>query len=164
MSLKVELLESSFSQIKEQETEFTTHFYTNLFEDYPEVKPLFVNTHMEEQARKLFKSLVLLVESLRSPDVLANVLKDLGTRHIQYGVLPKHYPMVGSTLLKVFSICLESGWTPKTEQAWSEAYAAVTQLMLSSAEYPAEILYCSRSEKLGASGGEDDKAVLRSLD
>lgn len=140
MSLNVELLESSFLQIKEQETEFTTHFYTNLFADYPELKPLFANIHMEEQARKLFKSLVLVVKSLRRPDVLASTLKSLGTRHIQYRVLPEHYPMVGSTLLKTFSICLEEAWTPNTEQAWSEAYAAVTQLMLSGAQYPAKIM------------------------
>ncbi|MEH2178088.1 globin family protein [Nostoc sp.] len=139
MSLNIELLESSFSQIKEQETEFTTHFYTNLFADYPEVKPLFVNIDMKKQAKKLFKSLVLVVDSLRSPDVLANALKALGTRHIQYGVLPEHYPMVGSTLLKAFSICLESAWTPNTEQAWSEAYAVVTELILSGAEYPTEM-------------------------
>jgi hemoglobin-like flavoprotein len=140
MSLNVELLESSFSQIKERETEFTNHFYTNLFADYPEVKPLFANTHMEKQARQLFNSLILVVDNLCRPDVLTNALNGLGTRHVKYGVLPKHYPMVGSSLLKALSICLENAWTPATELAWSEAYAVVTQLMLSSAEYPAEIL------------------------
>lgn len=61
--------------------------------------------------------------------------------------------MVGSTLLKAFSICLESAWTPNTEQAWSEAYAAVTELILSGAEYPAEIL--QHLGRLTASRGED---------
>ncbi len=140
MSLNVELLESSFSQIKEQEAEFTTEFYKHLFADYPQVKPLFSNTHMDEQAQKLFKSLILVVENLRNPDVLTNALQGLGTRHIQYGVKPEHYPIVGSTLLKAFAICLAEAWTPATEQAWSEAYAAVTQLMLSGAVYPDEIL------------------------
>ena len=140
MSLNIELLESSFSQVKEQETEFMTHFYMNLFADYPEVKPLFANTHMEKQAKQLFKSLVLVVGSLRRPDVLAKALKSLGSRHIQYGVLPEHYPMVGSTLLKTFSICLQEAWTPNTKQAWIDAYAVVTQLMLEGAEYPVEIL------------------------
>ena len=140
MPLNVELLESSFSQIKERKTEFTTCFYTNLFTDYPEVKPLFTKIHMEEQQKKLFKSLVLTVESLRKPDVLASALKGLGSRHVQYGVLPEHYPMVGSTLLKTFSICLQEAWTPNTKQAWIDAYALVTQLMLEGAEYPVEIL------------------------
>jgi hypothetical protein len=42
--------------------------------------------------------------------------------------------------LKAFSICLDSAWTPDTEQSWSEAYAVITELMLSGTEYPNEIL------------------------
>ena len=140
MSLNIELLESSFAPIKAQETEFTAHFYRILFTDYPAVKPLFANTHMKKQARQLFKSLVLVVDNLRRPDILSSTLKGLGTRHIQYGVLPEHYPMVGSALLKALSICLEHSWTSTTEQAWNKAYAAVTQLMLKGADYPTETL------------------------
>ncbi|MEA5507989.1 globin family protein [Halotia wernerae UHCC 0503] len=140
MSLNIELLESSFLQIKAQETEFMAHFYKALFADYPEVKPLFANTHMGKQAKQLFKSLVLVVENLRHPNVLSNALQSLGTRHVQYGVLPEHYPMVGSTLLKTLSTYLDSAWTPTTEKAWGEAYTVVTELMLSGTDYPAEIL------------------------
>jgi hemoglobin-like flavoprotein len=140
MPLNVELLESSFSQIKNREIEFSAYFYTNLLTDYPAVQPLFTNTHMQEQQKKLFQSLVLTVDNLRNPDVLSGALKGLGTRHVKYGVLPEHYPMVGSTLLKVFSICLKEAWTLNTELAWTEAYAAVTQLMLDGANYPPEIL------------------------
>jgi hemoglobin-like flavoprotein len=139
MSLNVELLESSFAQIKERETEFSAYFYSNLFADYPIVKPLFTNSDMVEQQKKLFKSLVLVVDSLRKSDILTGALKGLGTRHVKYGVLPEHYPMVGSTLLKVLAICLEA-WTPNVEQAWIEAYGVVAQVMLDGAEYPAEIL------------------------
>ncbi|PSF33904.1 flavohemoprotein [Aphanothece hegewaldii CCALA 016] len=134
MSLNVELLESSFSQIKEQRTDFTTCFYNNLFVDYPEVKPLFAQTQMEEQPKKLFKSLVLIVESLRQPDVLTNALKGLGSRHIDYGVLPEHYLVVGNTILKALAICLEDAWTLEVEQAWSEAYSVVMKLMLEGAK------------------------------
>jgi hemoglobin-like flavoprotein len=163
MSLKVELLESTFSQIKAKETEFMTYFYTILFADYPEVKPLFANTHMKKQAKQLFKSLVLVVENLRNPNVLSNALKGLGTRHVHYGVLPKHYPMVGNTLLKTLSTCLDNAWTPTTEQAWGEAYTVVTELMLSGTDYPAEILTPHAQQSLGASRVEDNKAVPHSL-
>ena len=134
MSLNVELLESSFSQIRAQETEFMTYFYTTLFADYPQVKPLFANTIMQKQAKQLFKSLVFVIENLRYPDVLAKTLKDLGTRHIQYGVQPEHYPMVGNTLLKTLSVFLNSAWTSNTEKAWSDAYTSIAELMLSDAE------------------------------
>ena len=139
MSLNVALLESSFAEIRKQETEFMSHFYTTLFADYPEVKPLFANTHMAKQAKQLFKALVLVIDNLRHPDILSHALKGLGTRHFQYGVLPDHYPMVGKTLLKTLSLYLDV-WTPTIEQAWSEAYAVVTQLMLDGAAYPVEVL------------------------
>lgn len=140
MSLNIELLQSSFAQIRKQEAEFTTHFYTNLFADYPEVKPLFANTQMQKQAKQLFKSLVFVVDNLHRSDVLATTLQGLGTRHLQYGVLSEHYPMVGNTLLKSLSICLEREWTPHLEKIWSEAYTAITQLMLSSTERSTELL------------------------
>jgi hemoglobin-like flavoprotein len=140
MSLNVELLESSFSQIEDRQTEFTEYFYANLLNDYPEVKPLFANIHMAEQQKKLFQSLVLTVNNLSKPDILTGALKGLGTRHVKYGVLPEHYPMVGSSLLKTFAICLQESWTPDIEQAWIEAYGAITQLMLDGAEYPVKIL------------------------
>jgi hemoglobin-like flavoprotein len=140
MSLNIELLESSFEQIKEREAEFTSYFYTRLFADYPQVEPLFANTNMEEQTKKLFKSLILVVDNLRQPDVLTNALQGLGTRHVEYGVLPAHYPIVGNTLLSAFSTCLQDAWTPETKQAWTDAYTAVTELMLAGTDYPADIL------------------------
>ncbi|AFY78930.1 MAG: flavohemoprotein [Hydrococcus sp. C42_A2020_068] len=140
MSLKIDLLEQSFESVKQREAEFTTQFYANLFSDYPIVKPLFANTHMEEQGKKLFASLVLVVDALRKPEVLENALKGLGTRHVQYGVLPQHYPMVGGALLKTFEALLGSDWTPELKQAWIDAYGSVTQLMLEGADYPSEIL------------------------
>jgi hemoglobin-like flavoprotein len=140
MPLNVELLESSFFPIKAQETKFTDYFYTQLLTDYPELKPLFAHTDMEKQGKQLFKSLVRVVENLRSPEELSNLLKGLGTRHVKYGVLPNHYPMVGGALLNTLATCLEDAWTPETEQAWTEAYTAITQLMLSGTEYPEETL------------------------
>jgi hemoglobin-like flavoprotein len=83
---------------------------------------------------------VLVINNLRQPDVLSNALKGLGTQHIQYGVLPQHYPMVGSSLLKAFAATLGNTWTPELQQAWIEAYGAVSQLMLEGADYPPELV------------------------
>lgn len=140
MTLNVELLNRSFAQVKDRGSEFTAKFYSNLFTEYPEVKPLFANTQMEEQKKKLFDSLVLVVNNLQAPDVLSQTLKGLGTKHVQYGVLPLHYPMVGGSLLKTFDSFLGSDWTPEVKQAWVEAYTAVAQLMLEGADYSPEAL------------------------
>lgn len=133
MALNVELLESSFAQVKGNSSELTEQFYSLLFANYPDVQPLFANAHMEKQGKLLFQSLVFTVNHLRQPDVLSAALKGLGTRHVQYGVLPQHYPMVGSSLLKAFKATLDTAWTPELQQAWTEAYGVVAQLMLEGA-------------------------------
>lgn len=143
MSSNVTLLEHSFELVKGRGEEFSAQFYATLFSDYPTVKPLFANTHLDEQGKKLFASLVLVVDSLRNLAALDSALKGLGTRHVKYGVLPEHYPMVGSSLLKTLEWALESNWTPEVKQAWTEVYGSVTQLMLAGAEYPPEVLKLS---------------------
>jgi hemoglobin-like flavoprotein len=135
MPLKIDQLEQSFAQVKARDSEFTATFYSTLFADYPEVQGLFRHTEMSAQGDKLFASLVLVVENLHNPEVLSRSLTGLGTRHVRYGVLPQHYPMVGSALLKTFGQMLGPGWTADLQQAWTEAYQAVAELMLEGADY-----------------------------
>ncbi len=118
--LPVELLEKSFEVIKPKADEFVNSFYENLFTANPEAKPLFDTTNMVEQKKKLLNSLVLVVENLRNPDVLENSLRGLGARHVKYGALPEHYPLVGSALLTTFEQYLKEQWTPDVKQAWVE--------------------------------------------
>lgn len=134
MSLQVELLEQSFEQVKPKADDFVSSFYENLFTDYPAAKPLFGSTEMAAQKKKLLGSLVLVVENLRKPEALTGALKGLGSRHVQYGALPEHYPLVGNSLLKTFDQYLGEAWTPETKQAWVDAYGVITELMLEGAE------------------------------
>ena len=135
VGLKVELLEQSFEAIKPQADEFVNSFYDNLFTAHPEAQPLFEGTNMAEQKKKLLNSLVLVVENLRMPEVLDQVLRGLGARHVKYGALPEHYPLVGSALLTTFEQYLGPQWTPEVKQAWVDAYGAITEIMLDGADY-----------------------------
>jgi hemoglobin-like flavoprotein len=147
MSLNIDLLERSFGLVKGNGAEFSSLFYATLFLDHPAVQPLFANTHLQSQGEKLFASLVLVVNNLRNPEALENALKGLGTRHVKYGVLPQHYPLVGASLLKTFAMSLDpTDWTPDVQQAWADAYGAVTQLMLEGADYSPEILTLSTGD------------------
>ena len=140
MALNTDLLTASFDLLKHNKSEFSHLFYNTLFSDYPEVKPLFAHTNMNEQPKKLFASLALIVQNLTKPGVLTNTLQGMGTDHVKYGVFPEHYPMVGSTLLKSMATTLEENWTSEVSDAWAEAYAAITELMLAGTDYPENIL------------------------
>ena len=135
MSLNVELLESSFEEIKPVADEFVASFYHHLFTANPEAKPLFDTTDMEAQKKKLLSSLVLVVENLRKPDALDSALRGLGARHVKYGALPEHYPLVGGALLSAFEQYLKEKWTPDVKQAWVDAYGAISEIMLDGADY-----------------------------
>ncbi|WP_019507993.1 globin domain-containing protein [Pleurocapsa sp. PCC 7319] len=133
MSLKIELIEQSLELIKPKSRDFVHSFYQNLFIAYPETKRLFAKTDMKNQEKKLLNSLVLLVESLRQPIILKQILADLGARHKQYGTLPQYYPLVGEILLKTFADYLQQDWTDEVKQAWIETYNTVTNMMLEGA-------------------------------
>lgn len=138
--LQTEVLKDSFAKIDPQMEDFTTTFYENLFLSNPEVKPLFANTNMKAQKEKLIDSLkaIILAISLPESHSLELLLKGLGTRHVKYGALPEHYPAVGNALLQSFETYLKEEWTPEVKQAWVEAYAAITALMLEGADYSEE--------------------------
>ena len=135
MSLQVELLENSFDRIKPNANNFVASFYENLFTSNPEAKPLFEHTNMATQQKMLLSSLVMVVENLREPDVLDKALRGLGARHVKYGALPKHYPLVGGALLATFEQYLQDKWTPEVKQAWIDAYDAISKIMLDGADY-----------------------------
>ena len=134
MSLQIEMLERSFVQLEPHLDEFGNSFYQTLFSRYPEAKPLFASTDMSQQQQKLTASLVLVVDNLRNPEKLADALHALGARHVDYGTQPEHYTLVGEALLATFADYLGPDWTPELKQAWADAYAAITELMLAGAE------------------------------
>ncbi|MEO1403458.1 MAG: globin family protein [Cyanobacteria bacterium J06635_1] len=138
MALNVELLEQSFELVKPKADEFVASFYNNLFTDYPAAKPLFEHSDMVKQGNMLKGALVMVIENLRKPEVLSQSLKGLGARHVKYGALPEHYPLVGNSLLKTLGQYAGSAWTPELKQAWTDAYGAIAELMLEGADYSKE--------------------------
>ena len=138
MSLNVELLEQSFELVKPKADEFVLSFYNNLFTDYPAAKPLFEHSNMAKQQQMLKGALVMVIENLRKPDVLSDALKGLGARHVKYGALPEHYPLVGNSLLKTLEQYAGSAWTFELKEAWAGAYGVITELMLEGADYAKE--------------------------
>lgn len=137
------MLQTSFQLVQDSNQDFPAAFYGHLFADYPEVRPLFANTAMDQQGDHLLKSLKFVVANLRDSEQLTNALRGLGTRHVSYGVLPKHYPMVGSSLLKTLANLAGEAWTPEVKQAWVDAYAVITTVMLEGADYSIESVQLS---------------------
>ena len=134
MTLNLDALETSFDQIAPRGDELMDVFYARLFSVAPSVKPLFAETDLKRQKAMLLAALVLLRRSLRDLDSVTPALRELGARHVRYGALPEHYPVVGEVL--IFSMAQVAGdaWTADYEAAWTEAFTLVAGAMLDGAQ------------------------------
>jgi serine/threonine protein kinase/hemoglobin-like flavoprotein/Ran GTPase-activating protein (RanGAP) involved in mRNA processing and transport len=126
----VAVLESSFAELAAHGADFAERFYRQLFSRYPAVKPLFARTSMKRQQQHLLASLAMVIENLRAPDTVAEAVRELGERHVGYGVFASHYQAVTSTMLDAMRQTLGEAWGEETENAWHDGLEAVSAIML----------------------------------
>ena len=133
MSNDIQILETSFDLIAPRGDELMDEFYSRLFDAAPAVRPLFP-ADMRKQKAMLLSALVLVRKSLRNLDGLLPTLHALGARHVAYGALPEHYPVVGSVLIESMAAIAGDAWTAEIESAWGAAFNVIAGAMIEGAE------------------------------
>ena len=125
---QVSLVQSSWQQVVPIKDQAAELFYQKLFELDPKLKTLFKND-MTEQRRKLMNMLDTAVRGLKNPDAIVPAVRDLGKRHVGYGVKDKDYDTVATALLWTLEKGLGAGFTAETRNAWIAAYSLLTSVM-----------------------------------
>ena len=69
------------------------------------------------------------VNGLDRPDELIPVVRNLGRRHVIYGVTPEHYSSVGSALIWTLEQGLGTDFTPEIKEAWTTVYRLLADTM-----------------------------------
>jgi len=126
------LVQESFARLAPEADALAASFYARLFEIAPEVKPLFKGD-MEAQGKKLTRTLGLAISESRRVAQVVPVLEELGRRHVGYGALQAHYPIVGEALLWAIERQLGPACTPEILAAWAALYGRLSQIMLRAA-------------------------------
>ncbi len=129
---EIQLVQGSFQSVKPIMEQAAALFYGRLFEIAPEVKPLF-SGNMDEQGRKLMKTLAVAVGGLNDLNSLVPVVQKLGQGHVAYGVKPEHYPKVGEALIWTLGQGLGDAFTPDVEAAWKHTYQILSDTMMGAA-------------------------------
>ncbi|WP_437965410.1 alpha/beta fold hydrolase [Sorangium sp. So ce260] len=119
---------ASFARLAPRAEELVTRFYERLFSREPALRALFP-PDMREQRLKLAAALQLVIDNLRAPDKLVEMLEALGRRHAAYAALPEHFDAVGRALLEALEELEGEAWAPATARAWAGAYAQIAEAM-----------------------------------
>ena len=126
---QIKLVQQSFARVAPDAEEASQVFYTRLFEQAPEVRPLFKGD-IRDQGKKLMAMLATVVQGLNDLDALMPAIRALAVRHNDYKVEPAHYDHVGAALLWTFEQALGDAFTTETRDAWSEAYGVLAGAMI----------------------------------
>lgn len=97
--------------------QFGARFYARLFARHGELRPLFP-ADLRDQAAKLSDALRLAVALLRDPPALEQTLRELGRRHVLYGVVPIHLDHVRDTLVELLGEVEGAAMDAELLDAW----------------------------------------------
>lgn len=125
----IERIGVSFNNLAPRGPELVERFYAMLFARYPTMRRLFP-TDLSSLKRKLLNSIALVVQNLRHPGRISDVLHEMGRRHGEYGAQPAHYTAVRDTLIDVMAEMSGSAWTAQLTGDWKAALDSVTKRML----------------------------------
>lgn len=88
-------------------------FYARLFEINPALRALF-KTDLEDQGHTVMTMLHLCVQGLDEHAELEHALRNLGARHVEYGVKTEHYAQVKQALLHALESGCGAEWDAET--------------------------------------------------
>ncbi len=128
----LDIMESTFDNIiAAKADELVEIFYATMFARYPAVAALFAKVDMKKQKKHLINALVFVRSNLRKdPTLVIKTLEDMGKRHINYGTLPEHYPVVKECMLFAMSKVAGSQWTPEINNIWDQKLSLVNTVMI----------------------------------
>lgn len=126
---QAQIVEDSFSAIGPVTLKMGEAFYENLFELAPDLRKLFSREEIE-QAMRFSEVLAYVVSNLRAPDRLLPLIRNLGARHRELGVVAEHFVPFKAALLRTLGDKMQNGWTHDVEAAWSSTYDMLATEML----------------------------------
>lgn len=115
----------------------TTHFYRMMLSEHPEVRPLFNQAHQAsgDQPRALANGVLMYARHIDRLEALGPLVAQIVNKHVSLQILPEHYPIVGSCLLRAIREVLgEEVATDAVIDAWAAAYQQLADILIGAEE------------------------------
>lgn len=129
---QVDLVQRTWRAVLPVGDTFAELLYGRLLALDPRLKKLF-RGDPTEQGRNLTAMLSVAVGSLHRPEKIVYALKQLGRRHVAYGVTRKDFANFEDALLFALEHALIDMFSAEVREAWRAAYAFLSRTMLEGA-------------------------------
>ena len=138
----------------------TAHFYSIMLSEYPEVRPLFNSAHQASgaQSRALANAVLMYAKHIDRLAALGPLVGQIVNKHVALQILPEHYPIVGSCLLRAIREVLGAEIaTDEVIAAWAVAYQQLADILIGAEEQA----YAANAAGIGGWRGARDFRVAR---
>lgn len=139
----------------------TTHFYELMLREYPEVRPLFnqANQASGMQQRALANGVLMYARHIDQLEQLGGLVSQVVNKHVSLQILPEHYPIVGTCLLRAIREVLGPEIaTDAVIDAWAAAYGQLADILIGAEK---QIYDTRAAEKGGWRGARSFKIVRK---
>ncbi len=126
------LVRQTFDKIAPIADQAGLMLYDNIFAIDPSLRRLF-KIDIETQGHKIMAVIATAIAHLDRLDEVMPTVRELGRKHVAFGVGPREYGIGGVALLKTLEQALGVDFTPEVRDAWAACYEALTGEMKAAA-------------------------------
>ena len=129
----IDIIKATIPALQTHGLEITTHFYKTMFENNPEVKPYFNMDKQKsgEQPKALATAVLAAAKNIENLEAILPAVQKIGQRHVEVGIKPEHYPIIGKNLLIAIKDVLKDASTDEVMEAWGKAYEEIAKVFIS---------------------------------
>jgi len=124
------IITSSFAQLVKDNISISKHFYKNLFDMAPLIRPMFTTDHrvLEQHFDELISTAVDKVDNF---EALSPVLFELGKKHREYEeVQPMQFGVVKAAFILSLQYTLKDKCNEEVKGAWEKYIDNISQVMI----------------------------------
>ncbi|MFP4297700.1 MAG: globin domain-containing protein [Spirulinaceae cyanobacterium] len=132
----IQIVKSTAPVVKKHGTAITARMYEIAFNERPEYRKFFENTHMKseqegrKQAAKLAASVYAYASHIDELEKLGDAVEHIAKAHVNTRVIAEQYPVIGECLLTAMKEVLGDAATPEVMEAWTEAYNSLASIFV----------------------------------
>lgn len=128
----ISIMKSIVPVLQDKGVEITKNFYATMFENNPEVKPMFDMDKQKSgsQPVALANAILASAKNIDNLEAIMPAVQSIGKRHVEVNVLPEHYPIVGKNLIIAIKNVLGDDATDEVIEAFEKTYEVLAETFI----------------------------------